>query len=78
MSPDEGMLSARLSLSQFGVVMVGGASEVELDEMVPCLRGRVDIELGAGGRSGFDDAECRGDIALSINNTQFRLAEWFK
>ena len=46
--------------------MLVWVSEVELVEGVPCLRGRLHVELGAGGGAGLDDAERGGDGALLL------------
>ena len=46
--------------------MLVWVSEVELVEGVPCLRGRLHVELGAGGGAGLDDAERGDDGALLL------------
>ena len=46
--------------------MLVWVSEVELVEGVPCLRGRLHVELGAGGGAGLDNAERGGDGALLL------------
>ena len=46
--------------------MLVWVSEVELVEDVPCLRGRLHVELGAGGGAGLDDAERGDDGALLL------------
>ena len=44
---------------------------------VPCLRGRLHVERGAGGGAGLDDAERGGDGALLLAPATARRSAWW-